>query len=180
MRILLSLLLHRTPVAAAETNPPQPAPTHRTAAVALRHITPGIEMLLAGQTASLRGKRTALLTNHTGVDRSGTSSIELLRAHRDINLVALFSPEHGVRGQAQAGEKVASGIDPVSGLPIRSLYGETNIAFRRDLHSVHYNFAWHRHYFSRKRPFFRTRNYLLPESIRRCDSRFRKFEKGYT
>jgi uncharacterized protein YbbC (DUF1343 family) len=68
-----------------------------------------------------------LLTNQTGVDRKGVRNVDLLRAHPAINLVALFSPEHGVRGVAQAGEKVASDIDPKSGLPVHSLYGETKI-----------------------------------------------------
>ena len=67
------------------------------------------------------------MTNQTGVDRKGVSNVDLLRAHPAINLVALFSPEHGVSGAAQAGEKVASGIDPKSGLPVHSLYGETKM-----------------------------------------------------
>jgi uncharacterized protein YbbC (DUF1343 family) len=105
--------------------PPAPSQPVRTLPVPARQIVPGIEVLLSAHMDRLKGKRIALLTNQTGVDRKGNSSIELLHAHPDTNLVALFSPEHGVRGTAQAGEKVASGIDPKSGLPVHSLYGVT-------------------------------------------------------
>lgn len=98
------------------------------AKVPIQHITPGIEVLLTERLDLLQGKRVALLTNQTGVDRKGNSSVDLLRAQSGFALVALFSPEHGVRGEAQAGEKVASGVDAGTGLPIHSLYGETKIA----------------------------------------------------
>jgi uncharacterized protein YbbC (DUF1343 family) len=98
------------------------------AKVPIQHITPGIEVLLTERLDLLQGKRVALLTNQTGVDRKGHSSVDLLRAQSGFTLVALFSPEHGVRGEAQAGEKVASGVDARTGLPIHSLYGETKIA----------------------------------------------------
>ena len=117
------------PIAAVAADPAQPKAEEavKSIAVPIRHITPGIEVLLSDRLESLKGKRVALLTNQTGVDRKGVSNVDLLRAHPSINLVALFSPEHGVRGAAQAREKVASGIDPKSGLPVHSLYGETKI-----------------------------------------------------
>ena len=117
------------PIAAVAADPAQPKAEEavKSIAVPIRHITPGIEVLLSDRLESLKGKRVALLTNQTGVDRKGVSNVDLLRAHPAINLVALFSPEHGVRGAAQAGEKVASGIDPKSGLPVHSLYGETKM-----------------------------------------------------
>ena len=117
------------PIAAVAADPVQPKAEEavKSIAVPIRHITPGIEVLLSDRLESLKGKRVALLTNQTGVDRKGVSNVDLLRAHPSINLVALFSPEHGVRGAAQAGEKVASGIDPKSGLPVHSLYGETKM-----------------------------------------------------
>ena len=117
------------PIAAVAADPVQPKAEEavKSIAVPIRHITPGIEVLLSDRLESLKGKRVALLTNQTGVDRKGVSNVDLLRAHPAINLVALFSPEHGVRGAAQAGEKVASGIDPKSGLPVHSLYGETKM-----------------------------------------------------
>ena len=70
----------------------------------------------------IRGKRLGLITNHAGIDRAGTSDIDLIAAHPDVKLVALFAAEHGIRGVAAAGEKVTDGRDPKSGLPIFSLY----------------------------------------------------------
>ena len=129
MRIFLAFVIALLPMADVAAEPVQPkalsAVTSRAAPI--RHITPGIEVLLSGRLESLKGKRVALLTNQTGVDRKGVRNVDLLRAHPAINLVALFSPEHGVRGVAQAGDKVASDIDPKSGLPVHSLYGETKI-----------------------------------------------------
>ena len=85
---------------------------------------PGIEVLLEEPLALLRGKRLGLVTNPTGVDRELRSSIDLLAKHPDLQLVALFGPEHGVRGNAQAGEKVEAARDSATGLPVFSLYGE--------------------------------------------------------
>lgn len=68
-----------------------------------------------------KDKRVGLVTNQTGVDRHLQSTIDILR--QKTNLVALFSPEHGIRGAAVAGDKVASGTDPKTGLPVYSLYG---------------------------------------------------------
>jgi uncharacterized protein YbbC (DUF1343 family)/CubicO group peptidase (beta-lactamase class C family) len=90
----------------------------------------GIDVLAGGGFAELRGKRVGLITNHTGVSREGRSTIDLMYeasktgdAGEGMKLVALFSPEHGIRGTAD--EKVASGVDEATGLPIHSLYGET-------------------------------------------------------
>lgn len=88
-------------------------------------VRPGIEVLLTDSLSLVRDRRAALITNHTGRDRSGTPSIDLLAAHPDIELVALFSPEHGIRGRAEAGVKVEGGVDEHTGLPIHSLYGST-------------------------------------------------------
>jgi uncharacterized protein YbbC (DUF1343 family) len=129
MRFSFVFTMALLPIAAVAADPVQPKAEEavKSIAVPIRHITPGIEVLLSDRLESLKGKRVALLTNQTGVDRKGVSNVDLLRAHPAINLVALFSPEHGVRGAAQAGEKVASGIDPKSGLPVHSLYGETKM-----------------------------------------------------
>ena len=85
-------------------------------------VRPGIEMFLSSVPEHLRGKRIGLITNHAGIDRAGTSDIDLLAAHADVKLVALFAAEHGIRGIAAAGEKVADDRDAKSGLPIYSLY----------------------------------------------------------
>ena len=66
----------------------------------------GVDVLLESQLHLVRGKRVGLITNPTGVDRNLVSIIERLRAVPELNVVALYGPEHGVRGNAQAGEFV--------------------------------------------------------------------------
>lgn len=85
----------------------------------------GLEVLLADLPSWLAGRRVGLLTNQTGVDRHVRSGVDLLHADDRLRLVALFAPEHGVRGEAQAGVPLASAVDRRTGLPIHSLYGET-------------------------------------------------------
>ena len=85
-------------------------------------VRPGIEVFLSAVPERIRGKRIGLITNNAGIDRAGTSDIDLLAAHPDVKLVALFAAEHGIRGAAAAGEKVADDRDAKSGLPIFSLY----------------------------------------------------------
>lgn len=82
----------------------------------------GIDVLVASRYEALRGLRVGLITNHTGIDRSGNPTIDLLRSAPGVELVALFSPEHGIRGVAD--ENVSDTRDEVTGLPIYSLYGE--------------------------------------------------------
>ena len=84
----------------------------------------GIEVLLEQRLDLLRGKRVALVTNATGLDSQLRSDVDRFAAHPDFYLVALFGPEHGVRGDVQAGDKVSSSRDAVTGLPVHSLYGE--------------------------------------------------------
>ncbi len=88
-------------------------------------MKPGIEVLLESRLDLLRGRRVGLITNPTAVDARLRSSAELLRAHSEVDLVALYGPEHGVRGDAQAGEYVPFYRDSQLGLPVFSLYGET-------------------------------------------------------
>ena len=88
-------------------------------------VRPGIDVLLEDSLHLVAGKRVGLITNQTGVDASGRSSIDRLFEHPDVNLVALFAPEHGIRGDANPGEAVEDGIDSRTGLPIHSLYGAT-------------------------------------------------------
>ncbi|HEV2801828.1 MAG TPA: DUF1343 domain-containing protein [Pyrinomonadaceae bacterium] len=82
----------------------------------------GIETFLADVPRALRGRRVGLITNHTGINRSRTSDIDLIAKHRDLKLVALLAPEHGIRGTAEAGEKIVDESDPKTGVPIYSLY----------------------------------------------------------
>lgn len=88
-------------------------------------LRPGIDVLLDDSLHLVRERRIGLITNHTGLDRTGRSSIDRLAEHPDVDLVALYSPEHGIEGRAEAGESVASRSDARTGLPIHSLYGET-------------------------------------------------------
>ncbi len=83
----------------------------------------GIDVLRADGFAPLVGKRVGLITNHTGIARDGTSTIDVLNGAKGVKLAALFSPEHGIRGVLD--DKVASTSDEKTGLPIHSLYGET-------------------------------------------------------
>jgi uncharacterized protein YbbC (DUF1343 family) len=85
-------------------------------------VQTGLDVLEAEKFAPLRGKHVGLITNHTGVDYQGRTTIEVLAHAPGVQLVALFSPEHGIAGHAD--EKVASSKDPSTGLPIFSLYGE--------------------------------------------------------
>jgi uncharacterized protein YbbC (DUF1343 family) len=88
-------------------------------------VRPGIEVLLGDSLNLVRGRRVGLVTNQAGVDSRGTSDVTRLREAR-VNLVALFSPEHGFRGAADPGAAVASSVDSATGLPIYSLYGRTS------------------------------------------------------
>jgi uncharacterized protein YbbC (DUF1343 family) len=83
----------------------------------------GIDVLEVDNFRSLAGKRIGLITNRTGIDRDGRSTIALLAHAPGVKLVALFSPEHGIGGTEDA--TVASSADPTTGLPIYSLYGDT-------------------------------------------------------
>ena len=85
-------------------------------------VQTGLDVLESEKFAPLRGKRVGLITNHTGQDFQGRTTIELLAHAPNVQLVALFSPEHGIAGHAD--DKVTSSKDPSTGLPIFSLYGE--------------------------------------------------------
>ena len=89
-------------------------------------VVPGVEVLLADSLQLIRGKRVGLITNHSGRDRRGTSTIDLLFHAPGVRLTALFGPEHGLRGVAQAGESVSTTTDSATGVPIYSLYGQAN------------------------------------------------------
>jgi uncharacterized protein YbbC (DUF1343 family) len=86
---------------------------------------PGIDVLLRDRREVLSGRHVGLVTNTTGRSADGTSTIDLLHAETDWQLVALFSPEHGIRGDAEPGQAVDSSLDQKTGLPVHSLYGET-------------------------------------------------------
>jgi uncharacterized protein YbbC (DUF1343 family) len=101
-------------LATASVPPPQPqAP-----------VLAGIDVLARDGFKVLLGKKVGLVTNHTGIDRNGRSSIDILHAGLGANLVALFSPEHGIRGTKDE-ENLPSEKDAKTGLTVHSLYGAT-------------------------------------------------------
>jgi uncharacterized protein YbbC (DUF1343 family)/CubicO group peptidase (beta-lactamase class C family) len=87
----------------------------------LHPVATGIDVLVREKFARLRGRRVALVTNHSGKGRDGRPTIDLLHRAPGVKLVALFSPEHGLRGAVEA--RVADGRDEKTGLPVYSLYG---------------------------------------------------------
>jgi uncharacterized protein YbbC (DUF1343 family) len=83
----------------------------------------GVDVLARGGFKELQNLRVGLITNHTGRDLSGRQTIDVLREAPGVKLVALFSPEHGIRGQLD--DKISDSTDEKTGLPVYSLYGET-------------------------------------------------------
>ncbi len=83
----------------------------------------GIDVLVGDDFKQLAGRKVGLITNHTGLNRFGKSTLELIHAAPNVELVALFSPEHGLKGKLD--ERVADSTDSLTGLKVFSLYGET-------------------------------------------------------
>lgn len=128
-RISLSLgaacLLAATPLP-AQAAPPPARPAGGSAAPArTRPVLPGVQVLLRDSLQLVRGRRVGLITNHTAVIADGRSAIDLLAESPDVRLVALYAPEHGIRGVTEGGSSIADGRDARTGLPIFSLYGKT-------------------------------------------------------
>jgi hypothetical protein len=90
---------------------------------AVRDVLCGIDVLARDGFAPLEGKRVGLVTNHTGLTREGVTTIDALFKAPGVTLVALFSPEHGIRGAVDS--VVADSRDEATGLPVFSLYGKT-------------------------------------------------------
>ena len=88
-------------------------------------VKPGVEVLRDGGFKELQGKRVGLVTNPSGVDRHLRSTVDILFNAPGVNLVALYGPEHGVRGDVYAGGHVTDTKDEATGLPVYSLYGPT-------------------------------------------------------
>lgn len=107
------------PWPAVAAAPPAPRPGRARAPGA---VLTGIDVLVREKFQRLQGRRVGLVTNHTGRNREGDSTIDLLHRADGVTLVALFSPEHGIRGALD--EKVSDSKDERTGLPIYSLYGE--------------------------------------------------------
>ncbi len=103
-----------TIVASALNDPPRRRPG--------AGVLTGIDVLVREHFARLKGRRVGLVTNHSGLSRDGRSTIDLLHQAEGVTLVALFSPEHGLRGEID--RRVADGRDEATGLPVYSLYSD--------------------------------------------------------
>lgn len=99
-------------------------------------VLTGIDMLERQNFKPLQGKRIGLITNPTGVNRYLKSTIDILHDAPNVQLVALYGPEHGVRGDIYAGAKVQDQKDEKTGLPIFSLYGKTRKATKEMLRGI--------------------------------------------
>lgn len=99
-------------------------------------VKTGIEVLRDNGFKELQGKRVGLVTNPTGVDRNLVSTVDILANAEGVELVALYGPEHGVRGNVHAGGHVDSSVDPATGLPVYSLYGATRKPTKEMLDSI--------------------------------------------
>ena len=97
-------------------------------------VKTGIEVMADHGFEMLKGKRVGLVTNPTGVDGSLRSTIDIL--HANVNLTALFGPEHGVRGDFSAGDHVGDQVDAQTGIPVYSLYGANRKPSRESLENV--------------------------------------------
>lgn len=126
-RVLLAVLaltscVQRSPIVPAGTNDAAVDAVMTTTEPAASVVRPGIEVFLADVPASLKGKRVGLITNHSAIDRARNLDIDLIAQHKDLRLVALFAPEHGIRGNAPAGQRIVDEKDPRTGVPVYSLY----------------------------------------------------------
>ncbi|HKB37016.1 MAG TPA: exo-beta-N-acetylmuramidase NamZ domain-containing protein, partial [Gemmataceae bacterium] len=100
----------------------------------LHPVLTGIDVLVRDRFAPLKGAKVGLVTNHTGQDRDGHATIDLMHQAEGVKLVALFSPEHGIRGVLD--EKVGDGKDEKTGLPVWSLYGQRRKPTKETLEGV--------------------------------------------
>jgi uncharacterized protein YbbC (DUF1343 family) len=94
------------------------------AAPSARRVRTGAEVLIARQLAPIKGKRVGLITNQTGTV-GGEHLVDILARSKDTRVVAIFAPEHGFRGEAEAGRTVHDGVDPSTGIRVFSIYGST-------------------------------------------------------
>lgn len=88
-------------------------------------VKPGVEVLRENGFAQLQGKRVGLITNPSGVDNNLKSTVDILAEAPGVKLTALYSPEHGVRGDVHAGDHVDNMVDPKTGVPVYSIYGKS-------------------------------------------------------
>ncbi len=99
-------------------------------------VVPGVEVLLTDSMHLIRGKRVGLLTNHSGRDRKGASTIDLLFKAPGVKLVKLYAAEHGIRGAEKAGAKIGESVDSATGLTVYSLYGKQEMTVPQMLDGI--------------------------------------------
>ncbi len=109
-------------IAASAVQPP--ATRTNPSTIAKTELLLGVDVLQRSEFEPLQGKRVGLITNQTGVNREGISTARLLHQAPQVNLVALFSPEHGIEGKLDQAS-ISNQQDPLTGLKVFSLYGET-------------------------------------------------------
>jgi uncharacterized protein YbbC (DUF1343 family) len=90
-----------------------------------QHVITGAEVLFSENISLLEGRNIGIVTNHTAILNDGTHLVDALVKLNNIKIIALFGPEHGIRGDVPAGEHIQGGIDPKTQIPIYSLYGAT-------------------------------------------------------
>lgn len=108
-----------------ELDAPEKILTEEMLPQARQEVLTGIEVLEQQGFKGLEGKRVALMTNPSGIDRQLRSTIDILHQAPQVELVALLAPEHGVRGDVYAGGKVSDTVDGTTGVPVYSVYGNT-------------------------------------------------------
>jgi uncharacterized protein YbbC (DUF1343 family) len=93
----------------------------------------GVDRLVEENLSYLAGKKLGLIVNHTSLLSNGQHLVDVLHSSDGIEITSLFSPEHGIRGDADAGKHIADGFDPATGIKITSLYGKTKNQQRKCL-----------------------------------------------
>jgi uncharacterized protein YbbC (DUF1343 family) len=116
---LLPLACRTAPVPA-----PEPNGVETRLSAPAGEVLPGVSVLLRDSLHLVEGRRVGFLTNQSAVTPAGESAIDLLHADPRVNLVALYGPEHGLRGGIEGGEKIEGGVDERTGLTVHSLYGQ--------------------------------------------------------
>lgn len=121
----------------SDTVPPPAAaaPAAQPPAARQQEVIPGLEVLVRDSMHLVRGKRVGLITNQSAVTREGEHAADFLRRN-GVNLVALYGPEHGIRGDLEAGATVTAGRDARTGVPVFSLYDRTQRPTAEELQGV--------------------------------------------
>lgn len=99
-------------------------------------VVSGADILVSHEIKLIEGKRVGIITNHTAILSDGSHLVDALVKNPKVRIVSLFGPEHGVRGDAAAGEHIISGVDEKTNIPVISLYGERRKATKEMLKDI--------------------------------------------